>query len=478
MDKKFYVTTPIYYVNDVPHIGHAYTTIVADVLARYYRQLLGEKSVFFLTGTDEHGAKVAQAAEAAKKKPKEFCDQVVSRFVKAWKELKISHDYFIRTTDPRHEKIVQRLLQKVYDNGYIYEGAYEGLYCVGCEKFLTETDLVNNKCPLHPNQKPIHQKEKNYFFKLSYFRKKIIKAIKDKSNPNHYEVLPEERRNEILGKLNQGLDDVSISRAGVEWGIPIPWDKKQTTYVWFDALLNYYTATQFLKDRNKFWPANLHLIGKDILWFHAVIWQAFLLAAGLPLPKKVFAHGFFTINDQKMSKSLGNVISPSDLVKIFGVDGSRYLMLSAFPFGTDGDISLEKFKTRYNADLANGLGNVVARVAKLCENSGLEFETTKTRGAIYSKELQEAFENFRFDDVLQNLWNTRLHAIDKLIDHHSPWLIEDKNELQKVLQEEVDELREFATKLKPFLPKTAEKIEKQFKGPKIKTGRLLFPRLK
>jgi len=475
MTKKFYITTPIYYVNDVPHIGHAYTTIAADVLARYHR--LSGEDVFFLTGTDEHGAKVAEAAKEASKKPKKFCDEVVSRFVDAWKKLNISNDYFIRTTDPRHEKIVQKLLQKVYNNGYIYEGTYEGLYCVGCEKFLTETDLVNSRCPLHPNQKPLKQKEKNYFFKLSTFRKKLIKVIENRKDSNHYEILPEERKNEILGKLKQELDDVSISRAAVPWGIPIPWDKTQTIYVWVDALLNYYTAIQFLKNKTKFWPAELHLIGKDILWFHTVIWQALLLAAGLPLPKQVFAHGFFTVDGKKMSKSLGNVISPDDLIKKFGVDGVRYLILSGFPFGTDGDISLEKFKVRYNADLANGLGNSVARLAKLCESSGLEFKATKPLKTTYSKEQQEAFENFRFDVVLQNIWTVYLHAIDKHIDQHSPWLIKDKNELQRVLQEEVNELREFTTKLKPFLPETAEKIEKQFKGPKIKSEKPLFPRL-
>lgn len=478
MNKKFYVTTPIYYVNDVPHIGHAYTTIAADVLARYHR-LLGKK-VFFLTGTDEHGAKVAEAANKEGKKPEKFCDGVVLRFVNSWKKLNIKNDYFIRTTDPRHEKVVQRLLQKVYDNGYIYSGIYEGLYCVGCEKFLTETDLVDGKCPLHPNRKPVKQKEKNYFFKLSNFRNKLIKAIKNEKDKNHYEILPKERKNEILGKLKQGLDDVSISRAKVEWGIPIPWDKHQTIYVWIDALLNYYTATNFLKNKKNFWPPDLHLIGKDIIWFHAVIWEALLLAAKLPLPKAVFAHGFFTINGQKMSKSLGNVISPDDLIKQFGVDGARYLMLSEFPFGADGDISIKRFTTRYNADLANGLGNLIARIAKLAQNYNLEFEKGFRKTSL-SDEFAIEMEKLNLNGALELIWGT-ISGIDKYIDRKRPWesISKGKKALWEIVVkgEAISTIREIARLLKPFLPETADKIEEQFKGPKIKTGPPLFPRLR
>jgi methionyl-tRNA synthetase len=474
MRKKFYVTTPIYYVNDVPHVGHAYTTIAADVLARYHR-LLG-KDVFFLAGTDEHGAKVAEAAKEAGKKPKVFCDQVVSRFIDTWKKLNISNDYFIRTTDSRHEKIVQELLQKAYGNSHIYKGTYEGLYCVGCEKFLTETDLADGRCPLHPNREPVKQREKNYFFKLSAFKDKLIEAIEDKNDKNHYEILPEERKNEILGKLKQGLDDISISRAAVGWGIPIPWDKKQTIYVWVDALLNYYTATQFLKDKSKFWPAELHLIGKDILWFHTVIWQAFLLAAALPLPKQVFAHGFFTINGKKMSKSLGNVISPDYLIKKFGVDGARYLMLSACPFGSDGDISLEKFKIQYNADLANGLGNLVARIAKLCEKSDFKFKKFDGSNHRTHKKFYQLMMTYRFDQALKFIWD-KISVLDHFIDTTKPWKLKEKK-LKDTLDTLVVKIREIAILLYPFLPETAEKIEKQFAGPKIKSEKPLFPRLK
>lgn len=470
MNKKFYVTTPIYYVNDVPHIGHAYTTIAADVLARYHRLL--DEDVFFLTGTDEHGAKVAEAAKEAGKKPKEFCDQVVSRFVEAWKSLNISNDYFIRTTDPRHEKIVQELLQKVYDNGYIYPDTYEGLYCVGCEKFLTETDLVDGKCPLHPNRKPVKQKEENYFFRLKSFQEKLIKAIEDKNDPNYYEILPSTREHEIISKLNLGVEDISISRAGVSWGIPVPWDHSQTVYVWVDALINYYSATQFLEKGSKFWPADLHLIGKDILWFHAVIWQALLLAASLPLPKRIFAHGFFTVNGQKMSKSLGNIISPKELIDRYGIDGTRYLLISAYPFGSDGDISLKAFNEKYNADLANGLGNLVSRVTAMAQEVRLEVKKT-------SKETDlgvgVAIGLYDFDRALGLIWE-KIKKADFLINEKAVWKLKGI-EKEEILKDLIDQIRQIAADLSPFLPETAEKIKKQFSG-KIKSGSPLFPRLR
>jgi len=472
MNKKFYITTPIYYVNDVPHIGHAYTTIAADVLARYHRNL--KEDVFFLTGTDEHGAKVAEAAKKAGKEPKEFCDEVSLRFKKTWERLNISNDYFFRTTGERHGKIVQEILQKVYDHGLIKKGIYEGLYCIGCEKFLTENDLVDGCCPLHPNQKPTQQKEENYFFKLSEFKEKLKKAIKDKNDVNHYEILPKPRENEILGKLELGLNDVSISREGVEWGIPLPWDEKQTFYVWIDALLNYYTATRFLENKEKFWPADLHLVGKDILWFHAVIWPALLLAAELPLPKKIFAHGFFTIDGKKMSKSLGNVISPDDLIKKFGVDGARYLMLSEFSFGIDGDISLKKFRIRYNSDLANGLGNLVARVAKLCENSGFSFKT-KTDFNL-DKFIIGHLDGFRFDDALERIWGY-IREANKRINDNKIWE-QNGEKLEKSLQACIYALQDIVYHLQSFLPETTEKIFKQFQGPKIKAEKPLFPRLR
>ena len=464
---KFFVTTPLYYVNDVPHVGHAYTTITADVIARYWRQKLGKKNVFFLTGTDEHGSNVAQAAEKAGKSPKEYADEIAPRFAEAWKLLNIDYDFFIRTTDPRHEKIAREVLQKIYDNGWIYEGLYEGFYCVGCEKFITEADIIDKKCPLHPTRKLIYQKEKNYFFKLSRFAPEILSEIKS----GEYEILPEARKNEVIGRLEQGVQDISISRAGVAWGISVPWNKSQTIYVWVEALFNYYTATQFLVGKKNFWPADLHLIGKDILWFHAVIWPALLLAAKLPLPKQLFAHGFFTIDGQKMSKSLGNVISPKQLVDKYGLDGTRYLLLSAYQFGSDGDLSLPKFDEKYNADLANGLGNLVARVTKLCDTTNLSLPDKELT---ISSPVAQRIEEYRFNDALGVIWAVIAEA-NRSFNEDKPWELKGKP-LNEVLTKQIIRIGQVATDLQPFLPETSEKILKQFSG-KIKSQPPLFPRI-
>lgn len=464
---KFYLTTPIYYVNDVPHIGHAYTTIAADVLARYWRKKLGDGNVFFLTGTDEHGAKIAQAAKEAGKEPKDFVDSVAPQFEKSWKLLNLSYDHFFRTTDPRHEKLVQEVLQKIYDNGYIYEGIYEGLYCIGCEKFLTEEDLVEGKCPLHPNKEPQYQKEKNYFFKLSSFKERLIQLFEN----DEIQILPESRKNEILGKLKGELKDVSISREGVSWGIPLPWDKSQVNYVWFDALLNYYTATRFLEGKEKFWPADLHLLGKDILWFHSIVWGAMLLAAEIPTHKCIFAHGFFTINGQKMSKSLGNVISPKELTDKYGVDGTRYLLLSAFPFGQDGDFSFEKLDIRYNADLANGFGNLVSRVATLCEKHEIEAEEYKEG---FDPEFEKHLIEYRFGDSVEHL-SREITVANKNVNDEKPWELEGEK-AKEVLLDLVRKIQHIAFNLQPFTPESSERILKQFTG-KIKTADPLFPRI-
>ena len=470
MTSKFFLTTPIYYVNDVPHIGHAYTTIAADVVARYWRQELGKDNVFFLTGTDEHGQKVAQAAKEKGLSPKEFVDSVAPRFEEAWKLLNIDYDYFIRTTDPKHESVVTDLLQKIYDAGYIYQGTYNGLYCVGCEKFLTESELVDGKCPLHPNKEPVRQEEKNYFLKL----KELSKVVLEKIEKSEYQILPEEKKKEIVSRIKQGVEDISISRAGVSWGIPVPWDKSQTIYVWVDALINYYSATKFLKGKEEFWPANLHLVGKDILWFHTVIWQAILIATDIPLPKTIFAHGFFTIDGAKMSKSLGNVISPQELVEKYGVDGARYLVVSAYPFGSDGDISLEKFNEEYNAHLANGIGNLVSRVAKLCENSGFEFPQEKVLK--FDDLVEENIKNYHFDEALKNLFDRFISGLDSSINKEEPWKLTGDN-LKEFLTGSVSIIRNLSFNLRPFLPATSASIEKQFLGPKIKSGPPLFPRL-
>lgn len=468
---KFYLTTPIYYVNDVPHIGHAYTTLAADVLARYWRSKIGGKNVFFLTGTDEHGQKVAQAAAQENLSPKQYADKVSPRFKEAWKLLNIEPDYFIRTTDPRHEKVVLELLEKIHAAHYIYPGTYKGLYCVGCEKFLTETELVDGKCPLHPNKEPVYQEEKNYFFKLSG---KLADEVKEKIIKGDIKILPKKREHEVLSRLELGADDISISREGVSWGIPLPWDKDQTTYVWVDALINYYSATRFLENKTDFWPADIHLIGKDILWFHAVIWPALLIAAGIEPPKTVFAHGFFTINGQKMSKSLGNTISPKQLVERYGVDGARYLIISAYPFGEDGDISLERFDKKYNADLANGLGNLVSRVAKLVETNSFTANTSMYWK--WEKGVDKTLEAYELNEALKIIWD-KITATNQYLNAKEPWKLKGK-ELEGVLTQLVDDICQIAYNLKPFLPETAEKIEKQFSQAKIVAGEPLFPRLK
>lgn len=476
MDKKFYVTTPIYYVNDAPHVGSAYTTLAADIISRYYRLKLGSKNVFFLTGTDEHGQKIAQSAKENNLTPTNFVNSVVPKFKDAWKLLNIDYDYFIRTTDPQHEKVASDLLQKIYDNGFIYEGTYEGPYCIGCERFYRESELVDNRCPLHPNKEISHQKERNYFLKLKELvKKKVLPAIKS----GEYQILPEFRKNEILSRIEQGIEDVSVSREGVSWGIPVPWDKKQTIYVWVEALMNYYSATQFLEDKENFWPADLHLMAKDILWFHAVIWEALLFAADLPLPKTVYAHGFFTIDGQKMSKSLGNVITPKQLVDRYGVDGARYLLISAVSFGSDGDISLKDFDIKYNADLANGIGNLVARVAKLCEMDGVEGIKNYSSDLENLKQLLGAYfvniEKNEFSIALEELWR-EIKKLDLDITTYEPWN-KAKEERSEYLNKYVKRILGIADTLKPFLPETAEKIEKQFTRPKIKSESPLFPRL-
>jgi len=483
---KFYITTPIYYANDVPHIGHAYTSIAADVQARYHR-LVGDDT-FFLTGVDEHGAKVEEAARLHDTTPQAYVDAIATHFRQAWRELNISNDDFIRTTEPRHERGVQAFLSKMYERGDIYRGVYEGLYCVGCEKYVTEEDLVDGLCPLHLKP-PVLYSEENYFFRLSKYQDTLIRALQDESDPNHYVVEPAARRNEVLGKLGVGLSDISISRASLGWGIPLPFDPDQTTYVWVDALLNYVTAIGYLDDVPKFqhwWPANLQLIAKDILWFHAIIWPAMLISVGLPPPRVVFAHGYFTIGGQKMSKTLGNVLSPRELVDKYGADATRYLMLSEFPFGTDGDISLRSFTARYNANLANDLGNLLNRtlsmINRYCggllpapdgdETAGDRDLQSAARSAFSA--LDSGIRSLDYLQALDGIWQL-VNRANKYVEENAPWALakSDRQRLGRVLYNLAESLRLVALAIAPFMPSTSARICEQF-GIEAEAGRRDF----
>lgn len=484
MSEKFYITTPIYYVNDKPHIGHAYTTIVADVLARFYRGQIGEDNVFFLTGTDEHGAKVAEAAEKEGVDPQAFTDKVSQTFKDAWKNLDINYNHFIRTTDDQHKKIVVEILQKLKEaktpqgNDVLYEGDYQGLYCVGCEKFITESELVDGKCPDH-NKEPENLTEKNWFFKLSDFLPRIKQAIES----GELVIYPQSRKNEVLGLIDkQDLPDFSISRSkkSVPWGIDLPWDDSQKTYVWVDALSNYITALDYPngKDFKKFWPADAQFLALDILKFHALFWPAILLALDLPLPK-LYIHGFFTIDGKKMSKTLGNVISPNELVEKYGPEVSKYLILSQFSFGSESDIKVEEFPNKYNADLVNGLGNLVNRVTNMVEKY--------LDGKIDTKQFKvatvggEEIKNLRFREALLTIWQI-IQKENSLIDENKPWeLAKDeanKEKLEELLQELSNDLYTVATSLLPFMPQKAQEIIDILTADKmVKPSEPLFERL-
>src|SRR3989339_508465 len=469
--KKYYITTPIYYVNDTPHIGHAYTTVAADVLSRYHR-LRGE-DVYFLTGTDEHGSKIEQAAQKAGTSPKEFADHISSEFRKAWEELGISFSGFIRTTDPKHESAVKSFLQKLFDKGLIYKGNYSGLYCVGCEKYLGEADLDEQKCCPDHKTRPEEHSEENYFFKLSAFQDELLARITDESNPGHIAIYPVERRNEIAGKLKANkLEDISMSRSDLKWGIPLPFDEKQTAYVWVDALLNYITAIGFEDNSElfkKLWPADCQLMAKDILWFHSVIWPAMLLGAGLPLPKKVFAHGFFTIDGQKMSKSIGNVIRPQELSAMFGADAARYLVLSLFPFGADGDISWQALKDKYNTDLANNLGNLVNRTLDMLEKFSAKLipepAAASTAHACADTILSQMgssellLENLEFHRYIAAL-QMSLNSANQYIQQTAPWKMAKENnpELPAVLFNMDANLKALTVYALPFMPNICKSI--------------------
>jgi methionyl-tRNA synthetase len=433
--KPFYITTPIYYVNDRPHIGHAYTTIAADLITRFHR-LAGRES-FFLTGTDEHGSKVADAAATKNLSPQEFCDQTVETFKNAWKNLSIENDYFIRTTFPRHTKAVHKILDAMLaartEDGreVVYSDYYEGLYCTGCEKFITEKDLVDGLCPDH-KRAPEMLRERNYFFRLSAFLPKIRERILS----GELQILPDERRREVLGLLDQDLGDFSISRERVRWGIPLSFDKSQVAYVWVDALSNYISAIGYADDAasfDKWWNQAevVHLMAKDILKFHCLFWPAMLMAAGVKLPDTIFLHGFFTVDGQRMSKTLGNVIDPNDMVADFGPDGTRYLLLTQYPFGIDGDVQAQRFVTQYNSDLANHFGNLISRVVKMVLSTfggNLPSPKEDIEGLqVLIKEAEaladSAYEhvaNFRIGQAITDAMNL-VRSANKFFNDRAPW---------------------------------------------------------
>ncbi|NQV00505.1 MAG: methionine--tRNA ligase [Parcubacteria group bacterium] len=479
MKKKFYITTPIYYTNQAPHIGTAYTTVAADVLARYHRKL-GEE-VFFLTGTDEHGEKIAQAAEKAGKTPQEFVDKIVKSFKKAWEKLNIEYSDFIRTTDERHKKGVEKFLLKLKESGKIYQDEYRGLYCIGCEKFITKKELINGKCPDHQKE-PKLISETNYFFKLNDFLPQVKKLIES----DKLIIEPKERKKEVLSLLKQDLGNFSISRQNVKWGIDLPFDKEQKTYVWVEALQNYITAIGYKDDSkkfNKYWPADLHLIAKDIVKFHAIFWPALLLAIGLKLPKKIFVHGYLTINGQKMSKSLGNVVDPIYLVDKYGADTIRYFLLKEISFGQDGDFSIKRLEERYNSDLANGLGNLVSRVLTLSEKAGVILSNSEESDKEFNSEIRlvqekynKAMEEIKFNDALESIWQL-ISFCDECIEKNKPWELVENNQdkAKEVLSQLLTTIREIALLLEPFMPETSEEILKQIK--QNKKTEALFPRL-
>jgi len=480
MNNKYYITTPIYYVNARPHIGHTYTTIAADVLARYHR-MVGDKT-FFLTGTDEHGAKIEEKAREEGKNVKEFVDEVANTFKKAWKEINISNDAFLRTTNPKHMKAVQNALQYMYDKGDIYKGEYSGLYCRGCEQFKTENDLINGLCPDHKTE-PERMSEETYMFKMSKYSDELLEKIKN----DKIKIRPIEKKNEILSFMKDGLSDISFSRKNVKWGIPLPWDETHTAYVWSDAFLNYLTGIGWEgpdSPQPEMWPANLQLMAKDILRVHSTIWQAMLLSLDVETSQEIFIHGYFLVDGQKMSKSLGNVISPEALNEKYGVDAVRYLLMSATTFGRDGDIGWDKFDEKYNADLANGIGNLLSRTISMIDkyfnglipsdsreeevpipaiiDPELDREGPWEEGRIIGKEkylFKQYMKNNEIDKALACVIKSTSN-LDAYISYYKPFKLikEDEGKTAAVLYICAESLRALAWMLLPFMPTTSKKI--------------------
>ena len=495
MNNSFYISTPIYYVNDKPHIGHAYTTILADVIARFYRQL--NYDTFFLTGLDEHGQKVQEAASNRKVEPQDHCNEMAPRFTELWEKLHISNDDFIRTTEERHKKVVQEFLQLVFDKGDIYKDEYTGLYSVSEERFITEKEAESG---IFRDIKEL--KEINYFFKMSNFQTKLIEHIE---NNNNF-IQPAHRKNEILGFLKQPLSDLCISRpkSRLNWGIELPFDDEYVTYVWFDALINYLTATGYGEDDlsyNKWWPADCHLIGKDILTTHAVYWPTMLLSAGIPLPKTIFAHGWWLSDSSKMSKSVGNVVNPLDLIEEYGVDPVRYYLMREMVLGQDANFTMESFIKRYNSDLANDYGNLLNRVSTLIkknydglipdkgEQTSSEEEIIKSAEALLngmSNKIKEMKINDSIEDIMKFV-----RSINKYMEEQKPWKLvkEDKVGAGTVLYTAGESMRVATILLSPVMPNRCAEVLHTFNsgkslewgglkpGVKLNDHETLFPRI-
>jgi len=489
--EKYYITTPIYYVNDKPHIGHAYTTILADTISRF-RALIGEKPTF-LTGLDEHGLKVQQAAEKNGKEPQDHCDSMAPAFIDLWKKLNINYSDFIRTTEHRHTKIVQQILTKVHESGDIYMDEYQGWYSISEERFITEKELDSGQ---FGEVKQI--KEKNYFFKMSKYKTTLI----DKIEKDELLIQPKSRKNEVLGFLKNELSDLCISRpkSRLEWGIELPFDDNYVTYVWFDALINYISAIGLYRDDKKFsslWPADVHLIGKDILTTHSVYWPTMLLSLGLPLPQRIFAHGWWLTDDQKMSKSLGNVVSPLMLIDDFGVDSVRYYLMSEMVLGMDATFSSESFEKKYNSDLANDFGNLVSRVSTLIKNN---FDEEIPKSSLLNSDLSSNFQKIVLKEQLDNLEIDKvindimifIRSINVFMEQNEPWKLvkSDKVQAGNILYHCAESLRLAAVMLSPVMPsKTKDILDilgtsdvelvwgKLKSGSKISNSEPIFPRI-
>jgi methionyl-tRNA synthetase len=481
-ERSFYVTTPIYYVNAAPHLGHAYTTIAADVMARHHRQR-GE-DVFFLTGTDEHGEPVADAAKAQGLEPKELADRNAERFKALAPRLEATNDFFIRTSDPEHVARVQDVLQRVYDNGFVHEGLYEGWYCPRCADFKVDNEIEEgNRCPIHHIELERHSEE-NYFFALSAFQERLEALYAEQ--PDF--VTPRVRYNEALSFIKSGLQDISLSRAQLTWGVPVPWDTSHVFYVWFDALLNYYTALGFARDGEdltaQFWPATYHVIGKDILRFHTVFWPAMLMAADLPVPEHVFVHGYLLMDGEKMSKSLGNVLDPFEIIDRYGTDALRYYLLRDVTFGEDGSVSTEAFERRYDTELANELGNLANRtlsmIGRYRDGTVPAVDVDPALAGDFeglAERVAQRMDRVELTPALDDIWQ-RVRRLNRYVEEQAPWQLakdpERAADLDRVLSTLAEGLRVVTVLLAAWIPGAAEKLLGALGAPDISIASARF----